>query len=129
LRLREQREEGAAPQFELTQKLSAESSGEPQGLITTVYLVREEFEVIAGLPARILSKIRQSVPPFGMDVFQGELTGLVLAQAEFNSVAEASALALSSFIACELTDDSRFTAGVSSRPRDRNSRIGLRNMG
>ena len=59
----------------------------------------------------MLTKTRHSVPPFGIDVFEGVLSGSVLADAEFNSAAEASALALPSFIVREVSDDSRFTGG------------------
>jgi CYTH domain-containing protein len=54
---------------------------------------------------------RYSVPPFGIDVFDGKLSGLVLAEAEFNSAAEAAALALPSFVVQEVTHDHRFTGG------------------
>ena len=59
----------------------------------------------------MLRKIRHSAPPFGIDVFEGVLSGLVLAEAEFNSAAEASALALPSFVVREVSDDRRFTVG------------------
>jgi CYTH domain-containing protein len=33
----------------------------------------------------MLNKVRYSVPPLGIDVFEGTLEGLRLAEAEFNS--------------------------------------------
>ena len=97
--------------FKLTQKLGDQVDGARQGLITTVYLTNVEFGVLAKLPAKVLTKTRHSVPPFGIDVFDGVLSGLVLAEAEFNSVAEAAALALPSFIGHKVSDDPRFTGG------------------
>jgi len=76
-----------------------------------MYLTEDEFQLLANLPAKILRKTRYSVPPFGIDVFEDALTGLVLAEAEFNSAEDASALSLPSFIVREVTEDLRFTGG------------------
>jgi CYTH domain-containing protein len=46
-----------------------------------------------------------------VDVFEGTLRGLLLAEAEFESAAAADALTIPSFIAREVTDDERFTGG------------------
>ena len=108
LRLREQTEDGGPTMFKLTQKSPARADG---GLITTMYLTEEEFRVLAELPAKRLSKTRHSVPPFGVDVFEGKLEGLFLAEAEFDSAAEADALTLPSFILKEVSADTRFTGG------------------
>ena len=48
---------------------------------------------------------------FGIDVFEGALQGLRLAEAEFDSDTEADALILPDFILHEVTDDDRFTGG------------------
>jgi CYTH domain-containing protein len=111
LRLRQQSDGEGQVQFKLTQKLPGAMVQAQRGLITTMYLSKEEFGVLAKLPAKVLTKTRHSVPPFGIDVFEGVLSGLVLAEAEFNSAAEASALALPSFIVREVSGDSRFTGG------------------
>jgi hypothetical protein len=42
-----------------------------------MYLSEDEFALLANLPAKVLTKTRHSVPPFGIDVFDGVLTGLV----------------------------------------------------
>ena len=111
LRLRWQNDDDEKPVFKLTQKIAGGTVRGQQGLITTMYLTDDEFNVLATLPAKQLTKVRHSVPPFGIDVFEGVLSGLVLAEAEFNSADEASALALPSFIVCEVSDDARFTGG------------------
>ena len=97
--------------FKLTQKLPVDTQGARQGLITTIYLSRDEFGVLHKLPAKTLTKTRHSVPPFGIDVFADALQGLVLAEAEFHSAEEAAALAAPPFAVSEVTDDSRFTGG------------------
>ncbi len=111
LRLRQQTDSDGQTVFKLTQKLGDKAQRVRQGLITSMYLTDAEFSVLAKLPAKILTKTRHSMPPFGIDVFDGVLSGLVMAEAEFNSAAEAAALALPSFVNHEVTDDPRFTGG------------------
>lgn len=111
LRLREQHVDGGPGVFKLTQKIPERSSGSQQGLITNMYLSEAEFLVLAQLPSKVLQKTRYSVPPFGIDVFEGELAGLVLAEAEFDSPAEADSLVIPSFVVREVTHDDRFTGG------------------
>jgi CYTH domain-containing protein len=86
-------------------------SSAQQGLITNMYLGKDEFRVLAQLPAKQLTKTRYSVPPFGIDVFEGALEGLVLAEAEFDSAADAESLTLPPFVFREVSDDDRFTGG------------------
>jgi CYTH domain-containing protein len=111
MRLRRQSDDENEPVFKLTQKLPTDATGARQGLITTMYLTEDEFQLLANLPAKMLRKTRYSVPPFGIDVFEDALTGVVLAEAEFNSAEDASALSLPSFIVREVTEDPRFTGG------------------
>ena len=111
LRLREQTDEGGEAVFKLTQKVPAAGNGAQQGLITTIYLTEVEFRLLSQLPGTMLSKVRYSVPPLGIDVFEGTLAGLLLAEAEFNSAAEADAFVLPAFIFHEVTGDLRFTGG------------------
>jgi CYTH domain-containing protein len=111
LRLREIEEENQPAEFKLTQKIPQPGEGAQQGWITNIYLSRDEYSVLAQLPAKQLKKMRYSVPPFGIDVFEGPLQGLVLAEAEFDSAEAADALVLPSYILREVTADERFTGG------------------
>jgi len=111
LRLREQKDEDGQTVFKLTQKLRNPAGGARQGLITSMYLTATEFATLANLEAKVLTKVRHSIPPFGIDVFEGRLSGLVAAEAEFHSGVEAASLALPSFIGPEISDDPRFTGG------------------
>ena len=115
LRLREQADEGGPVTFKLTQKVRARASGAQQGFITSIYLAEDEFRLLAQLPADPLRKVRYSVPPFGIDVFEGALQGLRMAEAEFHSAEEAGALLVPDFILHEVTDDERFTGGRLAR--------------
>ncbi|MCF2530748.1 hypothetical protein [Yinghuangia soli] len=82
-----------------------------QGLISSLYLSRAEYEALAVLPAAVLVKTRHSVPPFGVDVFGGPLDGLVLAEAEFTTDAEARSCGPPPAAVAEVTADRRFTGG------------------
>jgi CYTH domain-containing protein len=111
LRLRRQTDGTGAAVFKLTQKIPARSGGAQQSFITTMYLTEDEYRLLARLPAKTLAKTRHSLPPFGIDVFEGKLKGLLLAEAEFESAAAAGALAIPSFLLREVSDDDRFTGG------------------
>jgi CYTH domain-containing protein len=111
LRLREERDEAGLTTYKLTQKLPAPASGAQQGFITTIYLTENEFRVFAQVSAQKLNKTRYSVPPFGIDVFEEALKGLILAEAEFDSASDADALIVPAFIVREVSTDDRFTGG------------------
>jgi CYTH domain-containing protein len=111
LRLRKMTDENAPTAYKLTQKISARDAGAQQGLVVTMYLSEAEFRVFEQLPAHTLNKARHSVPPFGIDVFEAELEGLLLAEAEFDSAAAADVLILPAFIFKEVSHDDRFTGG------------------
>lgn len=98
----------------LTQKVPARrpgGTGGVQGLITNTYLSAAEYDLLATLPAEVLTKTRCSAPPLGVDVFGGHLRGLVLAEAEFTTDEEAHAFAFPAGCVAEVTDDLRFTGG------------------
>jgi len=111
LRLREQSDDNGPTVFKLTQKIPARANGGQQGLITSMYLTEDEFRVLAQLSANKLSKTRYSAPPYGIDVFEDGLEGLLLAEAEFDSAAAADALVLPPCISREVSDDDRFSGG------------------
>jgi len=116
LRLREQKEDGKPAIFKLTQKISAPNTGAQLGYITTINLTREEFILLSQLlPAAQITKTRHSIQPFGIDVFDGELQGLILAEAEFDSAEAANALELPPFTLREISTDPRFTGGALAR--------------
>jgi CYTH domain-containing protein len=109
--LRYQLDDDGSGRFKLTQKIPLPGIGAQQGFLTTMYLNEEEFRILAELPAKKLKKTRYSIPPFGIDLFEDSLAGLILAEAEFESVAEAESLVLPPFILHEVSGDVRFTGG------------------
>jgi CYTH domain-containing protein len=112
LRLRRMRHaDSGACEYKFTQKIPADRPSPAQGLITNTYLDQDEYDLLATLPALVLSKTRLSVPPMGIDVFDGPLAGLVLAEAEFTTDAEAVGFVPPSYCLAEVTTDPRFTGG------------------
>jgi CYTH domain-containing protein len=98
-------------ELKLTQKVPVARPGAVQGLITNTYLSPAEYDLLASLPATVMTKTRHSVPPLGVDVFAGALRGLVLAEAEFTTDEEARSFVPPPECVAEVTDDSRFTGG------------------
>jgi CYTH domain-containing protein len=100
-----------ACEFKFTQKVPADRPGYVQGLITNTYLSATEYDLLASLPADVLSKTRLSVPPLSIDVFDPPLDGLVMADVEFSTDEEARSFVLPPLAIAEVTDDARFTGG------------------
>lgn len=111
LRLRKQTEDNRPAVYKLTQKVVAPGLGAQQGFITNMYLDENEFRILTQLPGGQIVKTRHSVAPFGIDVFEGELQGLVLAEVEFDSTSDADALRVPPFAVREVSTDQRFTGG------------------
>lgn len=88
-------------------------------LITSIYLPEEEFSVLAAsLPGSRIKKLRHrlhSSPGIMLlvDEFQGELDGLLIAEAEaeFETQEQSEAFEMPGFAVCEVTDDPKFTGG------------------
>ena len=95
--------------YKLTQKVP-QGSGAP-GLITTLYLSADEYEALCVLPSLALTKTRLSIPPFGVDVFDPPLDGLLLAEVEFDSDAAMASFEAPRWSVAEVTTDLRFTGG------------------
>ena len=104
-------------EFKFTQKVPAAQPGFVQGLITNTYLSEAEYDLLAALPAEVLSKTRLTVPPLSIDVFDPPLHGLVLADAEFSTDAAARSFLPPPAAVAEVTDDARFTGGSLVRAR------------
>jgi len=106
-----------ACEFKFTQKVPADRPGHVQGLITNTYLSATEYELLASIPAEVLSKTRFSLPPLSIDVFDPPLHGLVLADVEFTTDEAARSFPWPPMAIAEVTDDVRFTGGNLVRTR------------
>ena len=101
----------ASSVYKLTQKIPGVSPEAGNGLITNIYLSEAEYKLLSGIEAAVLTKTRHSIPPMGVDVFEGPLTGLIMAEAEFESAAEMRAFTPPDYAVAEVTNDPRFTGG------------------
>jgi CYTH domain-containing protein len=99
--------------FKLTKKYESESPrAQP---IVTILLSRSEYDAFHALPGFNLSKQRyydeRADALFGVDVFYGELEGLVLCEAEVESAADLANLTIPGYALQEVTDDRLFSGG------------------
>lgn len=110
LRLRqmtETRGTSTSTYYKLTQKVPAPDRG--PGLLSTTYLNVEEYTLLATLPATVVRKTRYSIAPFGIDAFEAPLSGLFMAEVEFDDDAAMNAFNPPPWIVAEVTLDERFT--------------------
>lgn len=114
LRLREVRPLDGGP---VTLKLGRKGDVDLHTRLTTsIYLSAAEFELFAGLPGRRLRKVRHHLAPadgfaYGVDVFEGELAGLILAETEFATAEALAACPGPAFAIREVTQDLRYAGG------------------
>lgn len=104
---------GGAPMLRLGRKADVSASVR---LLTSIYLSAEEFRLLSSLPGRVLRKTRHALGKVDgadvfVDVFEGPLTGLIMAEAEFDSVEAMDRYAMPDFAVREVTDDVRYTGG------------------
>lgn len=114
LRLRRIEEEGKPIVFKLGQKIRVGEDRPLKIAHTTMYITENEFDSLLALPARVLVKKRSIFPlgelHFAVDVFEGELTGLSLAEVDLGEEGIAhETLPFEKMI--EVTLDERFTGG------------------
>ena len=119
LRLREMRPiDGGPGRLRLTRKADVDAQTR---LITSIYLPEDEFAVLAEtLKGDRLEKVRHRLhAPAGVlmsfDEFQGDLAGLLLVEAEFQTSDELAAFPMPSFASREVTDDTRYTGAAIAR--------------
>lgn len=79
------------------------------GPMTNLYLSAEEYEVLRHLPGSTLTKRRHKVGAFVVDVFEGPLAGLVLAECEATNSVAAMAFDVPAWCKREVTDDVAYT--------------------
>jgi hypothetical protein len=105
------------PAYKLSRKEAPAPPDTSRTVITTIYLSPGEYASFADLPARELTKRRRRLDVdgrlFSVDVFEGHLSGLALAEVSFETEEELTAqLQLPSWVGLEVTRDVRFTGGV-----------------
>ena len=115
LRLREARPHNGDPaMLRLSRKGDVDSRTR---LVTSIYLPEGEFAVLAAsLPGLRIRKIRHRLkaPPgivLSADEFRGDLEGLRMVEAEFDTAERMASFAMPDFAIREVTDDPRFSGG------------------
>lgn len=114
LRLREVRPLDGGP---VTYKLGRKGDVDLYTRLTTsIYLGEAEFGLLSGLPGKRLRKVRHHLAPvggfaYGVDVFEGELAGLILAETEFATAEALATCRGPDFAVREVTQDLRYTGG------------------
>jgi CYTH domain-containing protein len=115
LRLREMRPiDGGPALLRLTRKADVDARTR---LITSIYLPEEEFALLAALlPGSRLTKLRHRLHSdagvsMSVDEFQGNLAGLLLAEAECQTDEQLAALPPPPFALREVTDEPAYTGG------------------
>lgn len=83
--------------------------------VTNLYLSVEEYAELAGLPGRPVRKRRYTIDGCSLDVFEGELAGLMLCEAEDETREVALARAFPAWVDREVTADARFAGGALAR--------------
>jgi CYTH domain-containing protein len=114
LRLRRSR---WVPTGEWSLKLSQKQTPAPpdfgRALITTLYLNRAEYEALSVFEANELRKnryyLRREGRLYSINVYLGDLRGLVLAETDFDDDAEMDAFPLPPFAHADVTRDEMFT--------------------
>jgi CYTH domain-containing protein len=99
--------------WKLTQKFAPEARDFSRTVITNIYLSAYEYEVLAVFEGNELRKNRYPFiyegRAFGIDVFLGALTGLMLAEAEFETDEEMRDFATPPFALADVTNEEMFT--------------------
>lgn len=88
------------------------------GPMANLYLNEEEYEVLARLPGARLAKRRHKVGAFVIDVFEGDLTGLVLAECEATNRMAAMAVEIPDWCVREVTTEPEYTGWRLAQNKD-----------
>lgn len=86
-------------------------------LLTSIYLSPEEFRLLSSLPGRTLRKTRHHLGKIAgidvsVDVFEGALSGLIMAEAEFEDMETMARYPTPDFAVREVTEDILYTGGM-----------------
>jgi CYTH domain-containing protein len=101
--------ESGAVQHKLTRKYeSDDATARP---IVTAYLDAGEHEVLTALPAHCISKRRYRLAPFSVDLFDGPLAGLILAESEQPDAKALESLPLPDWLGADVTENPCYQGG------------------
>jgi CYTH domain-containing protein len=97
------------------QKYRKKDQSAAEAILTNLYLNEAEYSRLSSLEARELIKKRYSYPHQGfnysIDVFEGRLAGLILAEIECETTEQLTTMRVPAFALREVTADLFFTGG------------------
>ena len=106
---------GEALVFKLGQKYETPDQKSHQIIMTNIYLNEAEYQALAVLGGSTLTKRRYpnhyDGHYYSLDVFEGNLDGLVMAEIESQPGVDITSLPVPEFATREVTDDPLFTGG------------------
>jgi CYTH domain-containing protein len=101
--------------LKLTQKHAPEPPDFSRTLITSIYLDESEYEVLSVFEANELRKnrypFRHGGRAYSVDVFLGDLRGLVLAETDFEEAEDMDSFPAPPFAVADVSRDEMFTGG------------------
>jgi CYTH domain-containing protein len=107
--------DGSEIVYKLGQKFRSDVQAPTETTMTTMYLTAGEYDILSWLEGPDLVKLRYSYPidgrEFGVDVFQGLLDGLVLAEMEALTPESLSQIEPPDPDWLEVTEETFFTGG------------------
>ena len=109
LRLRRMEDSSGTIAYKLARKLPPHAPG--AGIMGNLYLDRAEYELLHALPAGEIRKHLQYAGTWRIDIFEGPLEGLLLAEAEVETDAELAALKPPFSFIAEVTEKRFFSGG------------------
>ncbi len=89
------------------------------GPMTNLYLTAEEHQVLAHLPGERVSKRRYKLAAFTVDVFEGALAGLILAECEASNRMAAMSVEIPGWCVREVTSVPEYTGWRLAKNQDR----------
>jgi CYTH domain-containing protein len=122
LRLRRmERLDGSESVYKLAKKELPVDGDFSRVRITNIYLAAEEYLLLERLPAHELVKrrykLRDGAGVYSVDVFDGDLAGLVLAETGFETEEELDAHVAPAFAAADVSRDERYTGAALAHGR------------
>jgi adenylate cyclase len=102
--------------YEITKKQPVQGTDSSEQYEHTIILTKEEFLTLEKVKGKVVLKIRYYYNHNGIqaevDVFQDDLTGLVLVDFEFKEVADKNNFAKPDFCLVDVTQDKYFAGGM-----------------
>ena len=102
--------------YEITKKVPVQEGDKSHHIENTIPLTVEEFADLNQLPGKRVEKTRYLYEEGGnkyeVDVFKGDLTGLVLVDIEFNSLADKAKFQMPDWCLVEVTQEEFIAGGM-----------------